>query len=333
MPVYFDKATSRWRFTFNRVVAGRRVRATKLLPQGWSRSDAQKYERKETDRMFKVATGENAGAGERRTIADAVAIYCEERLPQLKAGKKQLGELGKAHAAYEGRFIDELPEVAREYAASAVTANGEPLSPATVRNRMAYVRAACRYAFKQHKFCAHDPAERLILPKPRNERHHYANRKEVLQIARKMHNLPARAAVLVAFYSGMRLAEVLRCKVGAGNFLLEDTKNGERRMVPIHPKLRAYLPRMPIKAAYRTIQGCFKRACVEVGLAHLHYHDLRHSAASAMINSNVDLYTVGGVLGHKSAQSTKRYAHLATDTLAAAVATIGKKCTLIKSNE
>ena len=34
----------------------------------------------------------------------------------------------------------------------------------------------------------------------------------------------------------------------------------------------------------------------------------------------MDLYTVGGVLGHKSAVSTKRYSHLATKTLKSAVA-------------
>jgi site-specific recombinase XerD len=44
-----------------------------------------------------------------------------------------------------------------------------------------------------------------------------------------------------------------------------------------------------------------------------------------MINAGVDLYTVGGVLGHKTTASTQRYAHLATAKLAAAVATIGGK--------
>ncbi|KXJ63044.1 hypothetical protein AXY46_03230 [Achromobacter xylosoxidans] len=40
-------------------------------------------------------------------------------------------------------------------------------------------------------------------------------------------------------------------------------------------------------------------------LGHLRFHDLRHSAASEMINVNkVDLYTTGAVLGHKSAAST-----------------------------
>jgi site-specific recombinase XerD len=43
-----------------------------------------------------------------------------------------------------------------------------------------------------------------------------------------------------------------------------------------------------------------------------------------MINAGVDLYTVGGVLGHKSSVSTARYAHLATDRLKDAVAKISQ---------
>ena len=42
-----------------------------------------------------------------------------------------------------------------------------------------------------------------------------------------------------------------------------------------------------------------------------------------MINKGVDLHTVGKVLGHKSAQSTRRYAHLSIETLDAAIRKIG----------
>jgi site-specific recombinase XerD len=55
------------------------------------------------------------------------------------------------------------------------------------------------------------------------------------------------------------------------------------------------------------------------------FHDLRHGAASEMINGGADLFTVGGVLGHKSVVSTKRYSHLVTDRLADAVGKIGQK--------
>ena len=45
----------------------------------------------------------------------------------------------------------------------------------------------------------------------------------------------------------------------------------------------------------------------------LRFHDLRHTAASLMINAGVDLFVVGNILGHSSAQTTKRYAHLVLD--------------------
>ena len=59
-----------------------------------------------------------------------------------------------------------------------------------------------------------------------------------------------------------------------------------------------------------------RRAAV---LGDLRIHDLRHSAASFMINAGIDLFAVGRVLGHADHKSTMRYSHLANDTLLAAV--------------
>ena len=106
-------------------------------------------------------------------------------------------------------------------------------------------------------------------------------------------------------------------------FILPDTKNGNPRHVPAHPKIWVCMKyRMPDKS---TLSRHFRDARKAMDMDWLHFHDLRHSAASEMINQQVDLYTVGAVLGHKSAQSTKRYAHLATHSLRDAVARIGKK--------
>lgn len=315
MPIHFDKTEKRWRFSFNRVIAGQRHRATKLLPQSWSRAEAQKYDQEETARLFALAHG----AKERRTIEDAIEIYIKEKLPHLKSGENQLREYAQCFWVYQGRYIDELPEVVNEYK------KVEGLSHATIRNRMAYVRAACRYAYKVHQYCEHDPAERVTMPKVKNERQVYIDRSEMLQIARAIKQPAIRAAFLISFYSGMRLAEVLRAKLKNNNFSLLDTKNGSPRTVPVHAKLRQYLHHIPIKPARSTVQKWVKIAMLECGHQDLHLHDMRHSAASEMINAGVDLYTVGGVLGHKSAQSTKRYSHLATTTLAAAIDKIGQR--------
>ena len=68
-----------------------------------------------------------------------------------------------------------------------------------------------------------------------------------------------------------------------------------------------------------SIKHGWQRAIRVANLPGLRIHDLRHSAASFMVNSGVDLFAVGKVLGHASYQSTQRYAHLANDTLLAAV--------------
>ncbi|ODP38140.1 hypothetical protein BFL28_15555 [Sphingomonas turrisvirgatae] len=74
-----------------------------------------------------------------------------------------------------------------------------------------------------------------------------------------------------------------------------------------------------------SIKHSWQTARYEAKLGDLRIHDLRHSAASFMINSGVDLFAVGRVLGHACYQSTQRYSHLANDTLLAAVEAGAKK--------
>ncbi|HET7864014.1 MAG TPA: site-specific integrase [Burkholderiaceae bacterium] len=140
-----------------------------------------------------------------------------------------------------------------------------------------------------------------------------------------MTNRDARAVALVAFYSGMRLGEVLRAEPTDRGWLLEDTKNGDRRLMPIHPKVAHLARRWPPVCSSRTAHKRFTAAAHLAGFHDLRFHDLRHSAASEMVNAGVDLYSVGAVLGHKAPASTKRYAHLANDTLAKALGKIGRK--------
>ena len=43
------------------------------------------------------------------------------------------------------------------------------------------------------------------------------------------------------------------------------------------------------------------------------FHDLRHTAASYLVMAGATLHEAGQILGHKSEQTTKRYAHLSTN--------------------
>lgn len=71
-------------------------------------------------------------------------------------------------------------------------------------------------------------------------------------------------------------------------------------------------------ATGRPYTGLFKawdRVRKEINLKHFRLHDLRHSFASALVNSGGTLYEAQKLLGHSNAQMTERYAHLANDRL------------------
>lgn len=321
MPIYRDKARGCLVFEFDRLIEGKRVRARKALPKSWSKAQADAYDRQESARLYALASGVERP---QFLIEDAIAIYLKERTPDLKSGGNIQRELGMMMWAYKGKPIGALAEVCRDYVEKAFNEQtGEPLSAATKRNRIRYLTSACRWAWKRHGMHDRDPAERVIAPEVRNERRHFVDRSQMLAIALACKCKKSRAAIRIAFYSGMRLSEILEAERVDGMFVLDDTKNGEPRHVPMHPKIRA-----ASKVAPRNkwnVSKEFKAAAVAVGMGHLRFHDLRHSAASAMINAKVDLYTVGAVLGHKSAASTKRYSHLATEAIRMALGEIGKK--------
>ena len=44
-------------------------------------------------------------------------------------------------------------------------------------------------------------------------------------------------------------------------------------------------------------------------IKNLHFHDLRHTFATRMVQAGIDLYKVQRLLGHKSPIMTQRYAH------------------------
>ena len=313
MPIRWDSRNKRWRYEFDRVVAGKRHRLSRLLPKGWSQAQADAYDRAESARLYAVASGI-----ERRDplIDEAVVLYLRDKTA-LKSYKAAAEHLAAIAWSYTGRRLSELREVAETVKADS------DVAPATVRNRLALLKAAARWAWRHHGLVDADPTTAMRLPAVRNERHVYVTRREMLTICRACTNWQAQIAIRVGFYSGLRLGELLRVQAADGVLTLEDSKNGERRVVPLHPRIAHLARHLPLPGPKISIQRAFERARTRAGLPHAHFHDLRHSTASELINAGVDLYTVGRVLGHRDSRSTQRYAHLTHDTLRAAVLKIG----------
>lgn len=321
MSIHFDRANQQWRFQFDRYIGGVRHRASRLLPKSWTRAEADKFDRTETARLYAVETGVKP---KRHLIDAAVLLYLTKHAPSLASLANIQRELWACSEAYTGRYLEDLPEVAQEYA----SAQAGILAPGTIRNRLAYLRAACRYAWRHHKLGDANPAARMVVPKVNNARHFYWSRAQFLAICRAIPAGGKRAAVRIAFYSGMRAGEVVSAKLTGSLFDLGMTKNGLPRLVPVHPRL-AHIVRnpdlWPPKYTKWTISKEFKKAARLVGLPDAVLHDMRHSTASEMAKGGADLYTIGGVLGHKSMATTQRYTHLVTSHLVAAVGLVGRK--------
>lgn len=145
-----------------------------------------------------------------------------------------------------------------------------------------------------------------------------------------------RPIVITALNTGMRKGEILSLKwehvdLVHGFILLDITKNGERREVPINETLRETLtvlfkgtkerprrldvPHVFYDAktvkAYGDVKKSFASACKRAGVKDFKFHDLRHTFASHLVMQGVDLTTVKELLGHKTITMTLRYAHLA----------------------
>lgn len=64
----------------------------------------------------------------------------------------------------------------------------------------------------------------------------------------------------------------------------------------------------------RSVQEHFKRAIKKAELPNLHFHCLRHTAASIMLYNGVDIKTVQEILGHEDMQTTADiYLHVMND--------------------
>lgn len=72
-------------------------------------------------------------------------------------------------------------------------------------------------------------------------------------------------------------------------------------------------------APFNNISNAWASLRNRATLVDFRFHDIRHTFASKLIMTEVDLYTVKELLGHSTIQMTERYAHLAPEHKVAAV--------------
>ena len=135
--------------------------------------------------------------------------------------------------------------------------------------------------------------------------------------------------VILAITTGMRKSELINIRWTDIDFdaelaKLADTKNGEPRFNPIpEPAMHELRKFRQVGSGYvfssptkpdRPFE--LRRRWFEVlnkaNIKNFRFHDLRHTAASYLVMGGATLHDAAEILGHKSTETTKRYAHLST---------------------
>lgn len=173
-----------------------------------------------------------------------------------------------------------------------------------------------------------------------NARERYLSASEVKRLFRALDSSESpqlKNIVSLLLLTGARKTELLTARweqidLERRTWLIPTTKTGKPRYVPLSQSAIDTIEALPrwdgcpwllpnpiTLKRYTDIKRSWEKARDAAGLYDLRIHDLRHSAASFMINAGIDLYAVGRVLGHADHRSTQRYSHVANDTLMKAV--------------
>lgn len=193
-----------------------------------------------------------------------------------------------------------------------------------------------------------NPFIKVRLPRSYKSHPIFINISELEKIVANTQNNLVKDIFLTAFYSGMRLGEIVNMKwnwidLNRGIItVLHDegfvNKGKKDRIIPMVNAVKDIFLRQSIDKTnpnsgefiFTGISGIkfnedyisrkFKIAVREANLSDkIHFHTLRHSFASNLVQKGVDLYVVKELLGHEDVRTTQIYSHLQSDNLFKAV--------------
>ena len=132
--------------------------------------------------------------------------------------------------------------------------------------------------------------------------------------------------IILALYTGMRKGEILNLKWSQIDFQNEfidilKSKSGKERKIPIAGKVKEVLSELgkngeefifinpETNKPYNDIKKSFSSLLKKAQIENFRFHDFRHTVATRLVESGVDLLIVKEILGHSNIETTMRYAH------------------------
>ncbi|EPP1149402.1 tyrosine-type recombinase/integrase [Yersinia enterocolitica] len=204
--------------------------------------------------------------------------------------------------------------------------------PATNNRVIALLKALFRWSQRQDLIPL-NPATNIPLMRENNARQRYFSENEIRKIfdaAAQDNNQVAGIYIRLLLLTGLRRDELRLAKwehysEQQGTLWLPETKNGVGRLVHLNTwalNLISELPRyggnlwmfggrLPGKPVCNVTKA-FKRIIRRAGIPDkdVCIHTCRHSVAALIVSRGGTLYDVQSQLGHRSIQSSQRYAHL-----------------------
>lgn len=308
------------------------------------KTDADKWAAKiETEiregRHFKTV------AARRHTLAELIDRYIIGVLPSKKDAAQQARQLNWWKARLGHCLLSDLsaPLLAeqRDALLCEPRRSDKPRSPATVNRYLAALSHVFTVAVQDYGWIDANPLLKVSRGKEAAGRVRYlsdAERDRLLTACKANSNADLYPAVVLSLATGARRSELLTLRWAQvdfvrGNLTLLETKNGERRALPLGDlarellKTRAKIRRIDTDLVFpgrpptrpAQLRHAWQTALHVAGITDFHWHDLRHSAASYLAMNGASLQEIAAVLGHKTLAMVKRYAHLSEQHTAGVV--------------
>jgi integrase len=207
----------------------------------------------------------------------------------------------------------------------------QTVSVASINRHLAFLKRAFNLAIADG-LTGVNPVRAVKFEKENNARTRFLSRDEEKKLRAVLDPVDW-LAVALALATGMRESEQFLMKwehVDEPNAVLviPRSKHGERRTIHLSPNGLSILAELRQRAGksewvFPSETGVtpvhmsnwmgrvWRPALEEAGITNFKWHDLRHTFASRLVMSGVDMRTVQEALGHKNMTMTQRYAHLA----------------------
>ena len=294
-----------------------------------SRAEAEAWARaleSEMDRGVFVSRSE----AEQTTLGEALERYLREVTPTKKGADREAGKIRR----WQARDLARRPLASIRGADLAEFRDqrlAQGRSPYTVKHDLDVISHLFTVAVKEWGMeSLRNPVSYIRkpkLPQGRDRRLKGDEEARLLEAAES----PYREVITLAIETAMRAGELRTLKwsnidLEARTAVLPDTKNGERRTVPLSSRavevLRGLADHAEGDDLFPTLNAAglsyrFRALCRRMGVEGLRFHDLRHEATSRLFELGLNPMEVAAITGHRTLAMLKRYTHLRAEDLVA----------------